>query len=320
MDQPTGSRPSENAFARVSVVIPLYNKGPHIVRALESVLAQTLPPLEIIIIDDASADDGPDRVEALTGTLGKDAPPVRLLSRSIPGPGGYAARNFGIFEAEGDWIAFLDADDVWKPDHLASMERAVSVAGNARFVFSGIDIVSEAGTRPYRHEEGLPADTPLDFRRLLQTWLRTKRCPVWTGAAAFRRDVLLRAGLFPAGTARRGGDKDLWLRAMADGPGVYSRPRTAEFHQDTVNRVTKATLHVEPPLLIRTIRTMLPSAAPGEKRLLKRLANMELALYARHAAGKRARLKPGWQAQLFYPSGAAYVPLIAGFGLAARRP
>ncbi|TVV73605.1 glycosyltransferase family 2 protein, partial [Sphingomonas solaris] len=102
--------PSTPAFA---VVVPLHDKGRHIERALRSIAAQTLAPAEIIVIDDASTDDGPGIVAAFPG--------VRLLRRSEPGPGGYAARNLGMREAAAPWIAFLDADDAWAPEHLATL-------------------------------------------------------------------------------------------------------------------------------------------------------------------------------------------------------
>src|SRR5882724_6939837 len=97
----------------IAVVIPLYNKGLHIRRALDSVLAQSRRPDEIIIVDDNSSDEGPAEVAKYAD------PRIRLLHRTTPGPGGYAARNLAIEHAHSEWIAFLDADDAWTFDHLA---------------------------------------------------------------------------------------------------------------------------------------------------------------------------------------------------------
>lgn len=91
----------------VSVVIPLYNKGKYIERALACVLAQTHEPLEIIVIDDGSTDDGPARVQKF-----KD-PRIVLKRQENKGPG--VARNAGLGMAKGKYIAFLDADDEWYP-------------------------------------------------------------------------------------------------------------------------------------------------------------------------------------------------------------
>ncbi len=94
----------------ISVVIPLYNKGRYIERALSSVLTQTYPPLEIIVVDDGSTDDGPEKV------LNCRDERVVLNKQSNKGPG--AARNAGLSRARGKYIAFLDADDEWMPHFL----------------------------------------------------------------------------------------------------------------------------------------------------------------------------------------------------------
>lgn len=106
-------------FTTVSVVIPLYNKGKYIERALSSVLTQTYPPLEIIVVDDGSTDDGPDRV------LNFNDPKIILVRQENKGPG--AARNAGLARARGKYIAFLDADDEWMPSFI---EKGISILEN----------------------------------------------------------------------------------------------------------------------------------------------------------------------------------------------
>jgi glycosyltransferase involved in cell wall biosynthesis len=94
----------------VSVVIPLYNKEKYIKRALFSVLAQTSPPLETIVVDDGSTDDGPEKVKSFNN------PNIILIRQENKGPG--AARNAGLAKAKGKYITFLDADDEWMPQFL----------------------------------------------------------------------------------------------------------------------------------------------------------------------------------------------------------
>lgn len=94
----------------ISAVIPAYNRNHCIGRAVDSVLRQTLPASELLIVDDGSSDD-------LASSLGSLADRIRIL-RHPENLGAAAARNTGIEEARGEFIAFLDSDDTWKPDKL----------------------------------------------------------------------------------------------------------------------------------------------------------------------------------------------------------
>lgn len=93
--------------ARVGVVIPLYNKGTLVRRALNSVLNQTYQDFEVIVVDDGSTDEGPDVVRECLD------PRVRLIQQANAGPG--AARNRGFQETQAPYLTFLDADDEWLP-------------------------------------------------------------------------------------------------------------------------------------------------------------------------------------------------------------
>ncbi len=102
-------------FPRVSVVIPAYNAGSFLREAIDSVLAQSWPVAEIIVVDDGSTDNSREIARAY-------CPTVRLLETARGGASG--ARNAGAREATGEWLAFLDADDIWLPNKL---ERQFSV-------------------------------------------------------------------------------------------------------------------------------------------------------------------------------------------------
>ncbi len=95
----------------VSVIIPAYNAAAYIVRTIDSALAQTHRPLEILVIDDGSKDRTAEIVAAMP-------PPVRLIRKENGGPA--SARNVGAREAKGTWLALLDADDIWQPGKLAA--------------------------------------------------------------------------------------------------------------------------------------------------------------------------------------------------------
>lgn len=107
---------------RFSVVIPVYNRADVLGRALASVLAQSCGDFEIVVVDDGSSDDPRAVCDALAD------PRVRYLRQD--NRGGNAARNAGIDAARGDYVAFLDSDDVFLPHHLASMARLLDGAND----------------------------------------------------------------------------------------------------------------------------------------------------------------------------------------------
>src|SRR5262245_20392517 len=162
-----------------AVVIPLYNKRPHIARALESVFAQTEAPAEIFVVDDASTDGGLDEV------VRHRDPRLTILRRPEPGPGGYAARNIAVLRPQSDWIAFLDADDAWAPDHLANVGAAVAHApepDRLGGVFAGYANVWPDGRREpdrYTRRIGRRDIRALDFSAVLTAWLELEECPIW---------------------------------------------------------------------------------------------------------------------------------------------
>jgi hypothetical protein len=270
-----------------TVVVPLHDKGPHVERALRSALGQTLAPAEIIVVDDASRDDGPARVEAIGD------PRIRLLRRDQPGPGGYAARNLAIEEAKTDWVAFLDADDEWRPEHLAGLSDAIE-AEEARkpgvvCAFEGYTIV-DPGDRVISDRYSLrrgEVGCRVDYTGLLQLWLDLRACPIWTSATAARRDALIAAGLFPAGRCRRGGDKDLWLRLAAVGDVVRAPRIGATYWRDSVNMVTSAVATHQRHCMCDTIRTLVRAGDPSTARLLRQLYNQETFLYGKFASRSR---------------------------------
>jgi succinoglycan biosynthesis protein ExoO len=128
-----------------SVLMPAYNVSGIIERAIRSAAAQTLPPLEILVIDDCSTDNTVEVVKALA----RDIPSLRVLSTPANG-GPSAARNVGLRAAKGDWIGLLDADDAWKPGRLERLSE-VARETSADFVADNQvlwDPVAEAQFKP----------------------------------------------------------------------------------------------------------------------------------------------------------------------------
>ena len=107
----------------ISVVIPTFNRARQVQAALKSVLAQTYPEFEAIVVDDGSTDGTGEALQQLISPQGGNGKQIRYFFQ--PNQGQSAARNKGIDEARGEWIAFLDSDDVWLPEKLEWQVRAI---------------------------------------------------------------------------------------------------------------------------------------------------------------------------------------------------
>jgi len=169
---------------RVSAVIPTYNRREQVIKAIESVLAQTVPVDEIIVVDDGSTDGTADTVRNRFGTR------VRLFTQKNTGVS--AARNRGIGEAQAEWIAFLDSDDVWFPTKIERQFEALALLGE-RFSLCYTDCVYEgdpARQRSIFEETGFAhalkfgsVEEPLDY-------ILAGREPFWTQSLLVRRSLL----------------------------------------------------------------------------------------------------------------------------------
>jgi succinoglycan biosynthesis protein ExoO len=194
----------------ITIVMPVYNKEEYVSRAIQSALDQTYTEFELLVVDDASSDRSMDRV------AGFQDPRIRVLRRAQPGPGGYAARNHGISEAKGTWIALLDADDAWFPEHLAQSMRIASE-------FPDIPIISAArmsevgGTEkldPFAKRFITQGPQLLYLSDYLEFACKGLRA-MGTNSVLIKRDSLYRNSIFPEGRTERSGDLYAWVELMA---------------------------------------------------------------------------------------------------------
>lgn len=138
----------------ISVIIPTYNRQAYLVEAVESVLAQSYSPLELIVIDDGSTD-------STDQAMHRYAPTVRYHWQTNQGVS--TARNQGIALAQGEYLAFLDSDDLWTPDKLARQMAAFVATPDTDAVFSHIghffspELPDDLRARLWCPEEPLPA-------------------------------------------------------------------------------------------------------------------------------------------------------------------
>jgi len=184
----------------VSVVIPTHDRAAFVVRALRSVAAQTYGDYEIIVVDDGSADDTESSVRA-TGIR------ARYLRQVHTGVS--AARNRGVAAADGEWIAFLDSDDVWLPEKLARQMAFVQSQGGIEacqteeiWIRNGVRV--NPGNR-HRKPSGDIFAASLEL------------CLVSPSAVMLRRATFERLGGFDEGLPACE-DYDLWLRLAVDTP------------------------------------------------------------------------------------------------------
>lgn len=191
----------------IAAIIPLYNGAPFIRESLESVLAQTEPPDEIIVVNDGSTDDGPEIVKEMARIH-----PIRLISRPNGGIG--SARNQGIAECKATHIALLDQDDVWYEDHIAILKRPFTSGEvrNLALVYANLDQIDRAG-RMVMHccLDRLSPGPKTSLLNLLRRDLF-----ILPGASLFTKQAFERVGRFDE---RLSGyeDDDLFLRMFSGG-------------------------------------------------------------------------------------------------------
>lgn len=194
---------------KFSVVIPLYNKGAFIECTLASVLAQRWSDFELIVVDDGSTDQGPDRVAAVGD------PRVRLVRQANAGVA--AARNRGIALAQGEWVAFLDADDWLHPDYLATLVEVQKACPEADTVATDLAFIAHTEAHwppPWPLPEGPPAIEVI--RCLPQRWMQGPTLS--SSSTAVRRSRLVQMQpCFPEGETQ-GEDLDLWFRLSEMAP------------------------------------------------------------------------------------------------------
>jgi glycosyltransferase involved in cell wall biosynthesis len=210
---------------KISVVIPLYNKAPHIIRAIDSILNQSLPASEIIVVDDGSTDGGRDIVNSINN------PKIKLIRQENMGP--TTARNTGIKAASNDLIAFLDADDEWMPDFLEIINTLRNNFPDCGAYATSSFTVRPSGAIFYPDISFLPPEPwigiiPNIFTLLQHGLAFNSSCIV------IPKDIIKDIGGFPVWYFT--GDIDTWIRIGIKYPIAFSPKRKAIYHQDAKNR------------------------------------------------------------------------------------
>jgi glycosyltransferase involved in cell wall biosynthesis len=307
----------------VSVILPTYNRASWLPQTVASLLQQTQPPLEVLIVDDGSTDD--------TAAVCRSFPePVRYLRQENAGVS--AARNRGIAEARGEWIALADSDDLWVPGKLEIQLAALAAARETRWCASGCEVIG-TDDEPIAGRQGFErvfavfdgrGETPETF---FDRWLmrdeievagRTHTCfhgdffellfhgnVVLPSSALIHRELFAEAGYFDEGF-RVAEETEFFHRAAIHRAGVMVMSPLVRYRVAQAGSLTNP---ANTPRLMHNALASLDRAAAlrgglstsersayeqGRRRLLGELAYAELSLLNR--AGARAALASAWQA------------------------
>ncbi len=242
---------------RISVVMPLYNKEKYVVRAVESALSQETAVHEVIVVDDGSTDSGPAHVAALGDAR------VRLIRQ--PNGGVSSARNAGIELATGEYVAFLDADDVWLPGFVGELLVLMR-----QFPQAGLYATAYVRVWPDGKQEDayLPASLDGSEKQLVadpfRAWSRSAF--FFTSSLCARRAILLGHGIrFPLGESQ-GEDQDVIFQLMEAGEVAFSPKALTEYTQAVPDSLSSSLPDKVLPCYVRLLQRARTPGYPARHR------------------------------------------------------
>lgn len=245
----------QNAGKTVSAIVPCHNAGRWIVSALQSICRQTYPVAEIIVIDDDSTDDSIEKV----ANSGIDVRLLRVCAHNAA-----IARNAGIEAARGDFIALLDADDIWYPEHIARAVQFLEKGGDVAYMsnhdwigFEDEIIPMPEGAQCKLSEPHAGLDTE-DFFRLQNEAFHFGHSSVVYDAARVR-DV----GMFD-GAQKYRHDVDLWLRVIQERTWTYDTAKGMGYREQTPQSISRNELECDYFYLRALTKNLGVRAAPEQ--------------------------------------------------------
>lgn len=226
--------------ARISVVIPAYNAAGFLPRCLDSVFAQTVRPQEVIVVDDGSTDN----TAAVARRLG-----AKVVRR--PNGGLAAARNTGIAHASSEWIALLDADDLWSPQKLEWQTSCIGA--ETILVYTGVRFFDRSGTL-----EDRPAISAAAASKIL------RYCnPIAPSSVLVRRQSVMHGGGFRE-DLRACEDWEMWVRIQGLGQFVAVRAPLTHYY------VHPGSMSANPERMLHALDQILDSTLVAELRGVER--------------------------------------------------
>ncbi len=239
---------------KVTVIIPTYNRGPFLTKAIESVLAQTFSDFELIVINDGSTDATKDILAAY-----KD----RLINIYQENKGISAARNRGIRQASGEYIAFLDSDDHWVPEKLARQVAILDAHKDVGIVYGRMPIINSKGECVGTKPSGFSGR---NFKELVEFWGDLPTSSVMT-----RKECFDQFGLFDE-TMPTMEDIDMWIRISHEYRLYEIEDITLAYYQRHETQVTKVRTKVYEGLLKADLKILRNYSDVPVKLLTKRVS------------------------------------------------
>ena len=231
----------------IAVIIPIYNKAPHITRSINSVINQSLPASEIIVIDDGSTDNSYE----MAASLAEKNSIIKLHTQKNMGAS--FTRNRGVELAKSPHVAFLDADDEWKPDYLSNIQRLYHNFPDCGAYGTSYEVIEENGIKSFPKSAGVP---PAPWIGIIPNYFKMiqEGNPFYTSSIVMSKSVYNNLGGFPLGV-RRGEDRMLWVLLAVKYPIAYTQSCQVMYHQEAVNRASN--IFQPETKLIQLLETML---------------------------------------------------------------
>jgi glycosyltransferase involved in cell wall biosynthesis len=285
---------------RISAVVTTHDVGPWIEEALRSIAGQRLPPDEIVLLDDASSDDTLERVAA-------SGVPVRLLRERFRNAA--RARNVAVSHCSGAWIAFLDGDDLWRPEHLAEALAMLDAGSDVAFLASYREYFEESATWGDKSPLPVREGPGLDDRDLYRCYVGPNIG--WpTSGFVVRRDRFLEVGGFDETQLRRH-DADLFLRLAAGRSWAYQPRPTWVYRKRETGNISAHRAECAYYLLRSMLKLRTLYAGPEMEARIQRQARLAFGAALRSGEGPLLERVAGL--------GSAYLGLPRRLVLAAHR-
>lgn len=256
---------------RFSVVIPLYNKEHYIANTINSVLNQTFQDYELIVVDDGSKDNSYEVAKAAQSQSER----VKLIHQENQGVA--VARNIGVENARGEYIAFLDADDCWYPNYLETIDALIKNFPESDIFVTSYRIVM--GNKNYRFSAHL-SDEPV---LLPSYWLTFENAydTVWTSATVIRRAAIIEVGMFTPGE-KIGQDLDLWARVARNNPLVAYSPKVCvDYYRNAEQNARTRVKIAYPQAFLKVLTEEMANNrwTEGDKKWMRKKYNKKMIVY-----------------------------------------